>query len=1224
VAEEPTTSTLQEGKVRDISGIDGSPFLIPLFLNKVQYVDALVDSGCTCFCAISPTLARRVKAEILHIPPRKLRQAVGTRKEVHISQIALFQYDLDGWESRGAAYVVPGLDHDVILGRPWMDQEKVLIDSGRGQLTIGRARGMIVQELSRRHKDPAMTGISAAVALAMIRRGDRIPRQKGVVITTSIHALTRVIQDRTQHENGQEPEEDLITKLPKELRDFKDLFGEREAATLPPHRGRLDHHIRLIPDQDGRPPALPWGPLYSMPRDQLLELRRQITDLMDKGWIRASASSAGAPVLLVKKPGGKWRFCVDYRGLNRITQADRYPLPLIKETLRTLSTARWFTKVDVRSAFYRVRVAEGDEHLTAFRTRFGLFEWLVCPMGLTGAPATFQRYINKALRETLGDFTTAYLDDVLIYSGGSRKDHITKVRRTLQLLREAGLHLDIKKCVFAVKTVHYLGYVIQAGEAVQPDPEKVQAIRDWEPPTSVRAVRSFLGFANFYRDFIQNFSAKAAPLYNLTKRTQEFQWDPIADNAFSTLKAAFMAGPILAQWNPDRETVVEADCSGGALGGCLSQRIDGVLHPVAYHSATLTPEQRNYTIHDKELTAVVKCIEAWAAELQSVRDPFTVLTDHKNLEYFTSSRTLSERQHRWSEFLSRFRYQLQYRPGRLAARPDALSRREQDAQEYVKPLGRVMTPVTITSTRVVATGSSQTLPKGALLFADAHMQRLWDEAVRNDTSYEVRLRAVQDNLRTFPPEAKTRQQIGDCTISAHGTLQWRGVTWVPTWEPLTTTIIHRAHESQLTGHPGRNTTFQIIRRSYHWDGMTTDVARYVRNCHCYGAHVSRVKRQGLLQPLPIADRFWSQISMDFMVDLPQADTSAPRYLLVITDRLSKYVQLEAMTSMTAEACADRFRDVWWRFHGFPASIITDRGSDWLGLFWTTLCGLVKTKQLLSTAHHPQTDGGTERANQEVQAVLRIMVNFSQTNWPTCLPACQLALNNRDSSVTGMSPNLLLNGYSQEPIQPTPVVQTSSKSPKGRAVQFVEHLRNGMALTQAAIAFTQQKQQESTNASRRPAERYQVGDKVWFSMRNVKTVRASRKLDWLQVKYTVTAVPSPLTVTLDLPGSLHKTVHVDLVERAATDPLPSQPLVDARPGPALGMEDVNEDLCEWEVEEILGEKNARGRNKRQVLVKWKGWLNPTWHPKDDFLDTEALRKFSSRSTAGNVNKQGESS
>lgn len=211
---------------------------------------------------------------------------------------------------------------------------------------------------------------------------------------------------------------------------------------------------------------------------------------------------------------------------------------------------------------------------------------------------------------------------------------------------------------------------------------------------------------------------------------------------------------------------------------------------------------------------------------------------------------------------------------------------------------------------------------------------------------------MKNGERRFPPEADTHQQIANCSLTAHGTLLWNGIVWLPAFEPLTTAVIHRIHDSNLAGHPGQAQTVAMIRRDYYWDNMTRDVRRFVRNCHCVSAHVNRKKRQGLLAPIPVASRYWSQISMDFMVDLPAADNSAPRYLLVITDRLSKYVQLEAMTSMKAEYCAQRFIEVWWRFRGFPTEIITDRGSDWLGGFWSEVCRLVGITQLLSTAFHP--------------------------------------------------------------------------------------------------------------------------------------------------------------------------------------------------------------------------------------------------------------------------------
>ncbi|MBD2359459.1 DDE-type integrase/transposase/recombinase [Tolypothrix sp. FACHB-123] len=1170
---------------------------IPTLLDRAVPVDALVDTGCDCYCAVSESLAQRLRLSTTRLPrPRILSTSAGVLEGSRIRSYANFHMDIDGWGMEMKGYVIPGLAFDFVLGLPWMAHREVLPDATRRRLIVRSVPGLEVPATELRRDVPDVLPVWGPKGAATVAR---LMSQKGgsaEACVTSIREMTALLEPTPQQGTDG-------SDLPHELREFADLFSEEDADALPPHRGTLDHHVRLRKDPDGKEPELPWGPLYNMPRDQLIELRRQVTKLMDRGWIRASSSSAAAPVLLVKKAGGGWRFCCDYRALNRLAEQDRYPLPLIKETLRSLSGATWFTKLDVRAAFHRLRMARGHEKYTAFRTRFGLFEWLVCPFGLSGAPATFQRYINGALGESLGDFTTAYLDDVLIYTTGSKEDHWSRVKVVMRKLRDAGLFLDIGKCAFAEKEVKYLGYIVRAGHSVRPDPEKIRAVEEWEAPRSVRDLRSFLGFANFYRDFIPGFSSITEPLNQLTTKGATFRWEAEEEEAFQRLKLGFVSWPVLRQWDPDLETLVEPDSSGRAIGGCLSQRVGDAWHPVAYHSAKLSPAQRNYTIHDKELLAVISCLKAWSAELRSVAAPFTILTDHKNLEYFTHPRLLSERQARWAETLSLFHYHLRWRPGPLAARPDALSRRPQDRQDDTQLPTSLMHPVTVGKTSI---------PQGEVLFETETLQGLWDRALERDDSYSAKVAAVRAGARLFPPEANSRLQVADCGFNAQGSLTWRGVLWVPKWEPLTTALIQRVHDSPLSGHPGRNTTFKLLRRDFHWEGMSVDVGRFVRNCHCFGAHASRRKRQGLLQPLPIPDRAWTQISLDFMTDLPAAKPGDPRHLLVITDRLTKYVQLEAMESMGAEACAMRFRDCWWRFHGFPRAIVTDRGSDWLGRFWSSLCRVVGIEQMLSTAHHPQTDGGTERMNQEVQAVLRMWVSFEQTNWAEYLAACQLALNNRESSVTGLSPNKILNGFEVDMVQLKHVDEPSAWSEKGRAVQWITHLQEGIDLAQAAIAWAQQRTQETTDASRRPAEQFRVGDMVWLSMRHVKTDRSSKKLDWRFAKYKVIAVPTPLTVTLDIPGDIHKTFHVDLLERAGNDPLPSQMIQDSRPGPVLAPIDGIEGEGEFAIEEILAAKNARGRGrKRQVLVRWEGYSTPTWEPLENVEDTAALASFESK-------------
>ncbi|KAI0991679.1 hypothetical protein K3495_g16508, partial [Podosphaera aphanis] len=266
---------------------------------------------------------------------------------------------------------------------------------------------------------------------------------------------------------------------------------KNDYTDLPPHRPGVDLAIEIERDEQGRQKDLPKGPLYGMSRDELLCLRKELTELLDRNWIRASSSPGGAPVLFVKKPGGGLRFCVDYRSLNTITKKDRYPLPLIKETFRALSQARWFTKLDVSAAFHRIRVKKGDEWKTAFQTRLGLFEWMVMPFGLSGAPAAWQRWVNDLLRDYLDDFCTAYLDDVLIWSDGNREDHLQKVDKVLEKFRTAGLKLDLKKCSFVVDEVKYLGFIVTAGKGISVDPDKKKAIENWEIPSTQTGVRSF-------------------------------------------------------------------------------------------------------------------------------------------------------------------------------------------------------------------------------------------------------------------------------------------------------------------------------------------------------------------------------------------------------------------------------------------------------------------------------------------------------------------------------------------------------------------------------------------------------------------------------------------------------------------------------------------------------------------------------------------------------------
>lgn len=1223
----PTKADIQ-GWAKFRPQMNSDPVLIEARINRGNHVRALVDTGCDCYAVIDEAAVKRLRIPLVDRKPRRLGGFSEATKDVMSPGVAVFIMETGGYDERIFAYVVPQLGQDLFLGRPWMRKNKVVYDAAERRVYHGVAD--IIIRLSGQEEPEGVKAIRAArvvpaaVFAAECRRG-RKHRGQGAAAVQAIS-----LSDIEKALRPKQPVDPSKT-VPKEVLDeFKDLFSPEEAMKLPPHRPGVDHEVHLQRDSDGNEPPLPWGPLYSMSREELLVLRKTLRDLLDRGFIRASSSAAAAPVLFVKKPNGGLRFCCDYRALNAITKRDRYPLPLIAETLNNLTKARWFTKLDVVAAFHKIRMAPGHEEKTAFRTRFGLYEWLVCPFGLSGAPASFQRYMNSVLNKYLDDFVTAYLDDVLIYSSGTLAEHETKVRRVLRSLADAGLYLDPAKCEFSVKEVKYLGFIVRAGKGVACDPEKQQAIREWLVPTTVKSVRSFLGFANYYRIFIPDYAQITKALDALLKKGVIFRWGKAEDEAFRELKRRFCDAPILRQWDPSLQTFVEADCSGYALGGVLSQEgKDGRRHACAFYSRRLSPPEYNYPIHDKEMLAIIRCLDTWSAELRSC-GTFTVLTDHRNLEYFMTRRKLTERQSRWAAELSQFDFKLDYRPGCEAAVPDALSRREQDAPQDInddREQGRVIQLIPdnsipeSTRLRISRIGLETPTPPDMKVFEASDLQALWDEIIKDDQIYQAAYEAVRQRERAFPPALGLKVQISECGIDAGKRLTFRDRIWVPGGsgekgnqgeaekDILRTRIVQDSHDSTAAGHPGREGTLAIVARSFYWPGQSQLVRRFVANCDvCGRGHIWRQSKRGFLKPLPIPDRPRSHLAMDFITDLPATGPSNATYIWVIVDRLTKAVTLEAMDTMEAEACARRFLQCHYRFHGMPRSIVSDRGSNWLSRFWKRFCKLAGVTQRLSTAYHPQTDGGPERANQEIQAYLRAYVSYMQKDWGDFLPVAQLALNNRESAATKISPFFAEHGYHVEPVAVEDPADPPQNKEEGKADALLSRLQEVSEYMQAMIAASQQQQEEATNARRQPAERFEVGDKVWLSMANYRSPRPCKKLDWLHHKYTVTKVISSHVVELDVPGSIHPRFHVDLLRRARQDPAPGQRVDDAQP-PSIRDENGVE---EWEVEEILCARwKNRGRGRfREVFVRWRGYADATWEPVEALRETEALEAFES--------------
>ena len=490
------------------------------------------------------------------------------------------------------------------------------------------------------------------------------------------------------------------------------------------------------------------------------------------------------------------------------------------------------------------------------------------------------------------------------------------------------------------------------------------------------------------------------------------------------------------------------------------------------------------------------------------------------------------------------------------------------------------------------------------------MEKLWQEATVKDWVYQGAKKAVEDQERRFPANLGLKCSIEDCSADG-GVLFYRGRKWVPDNDELRTAIISGAHDSLVTGHPGRELTYKILARDYFWPGMTNSIRRYVRNCDACGRSKSwREGTQGLLKPLPIPTRIWKEISMDFVEGLPESEGMTS--LMVITDRLSKGAIFVPLPDTKTETVVRKFIERVVAYHWLPDAITSDRGSQFVSALWTRLCELLKIKRRLSTAYHPQTDGATERMNSVWETYIRTFTNWAQNDWAQLCPMAQIAINGRNATSTGMSPFFLQHGHEVEPLQLELDNERQQRKPaeqlsdEQKAAEIAVKLQQAVELAQAGIAVAQQEQERQANKTRREAQSYRVGDKVWLKLdQQYSTGRSSKKLDWKNAKYTVVKVIDSHSVQLDTPPGPHPVFHVDRLKLASNDPLPNQVQDDYQPQP---LQVDGED--EWEVEEIVAEEvRRRGRgHKLYYEVKWKGFHQTTLEPAELLEDVEAVDRW----------------
>ncbi|XP_010530537.1 PREDICTED: uncharacterized protein LOC104807122 [Tarenaya hassleriana] len=631
--------------------------------NKVCSI--IIDGG-SCTNVASTLLVEKLKLPTTsHPKPYKL-QWLNESGETKVRRQVQIPFTIGGYVDEVLCDVVPMQAAHILLGRPWQFDTRAHHDGFTNRYSF-EFKGQKIQltpltpkevyedqvRLLKSEKQKAMTskiekGQRADGATQSVNPSDISETPlvtASVLFSTKARDLKRALVTHQQilvivYKDVLLTNEAISTLhvvVSSVLQDYEDVFPEDVPDGLPPLRG-IEHQIDFVPGA-----TILNKPAYRTNPEETKELQRQVTELMERGYVRESMSPCAVPVILVPKKDGSWRMCVDCRAFNNITVKYRHPIPRLDDMLDELHGSTVFSKIDLKSGYHQIRMREGDEWKTVFKTKLGLYEWFI------------------------GKFVVVYFDDILVYSR-SIEEHVEHLRVVLSVLREEKLYANMKKCSFFSDKLAFLGFVVSA-QGIQVDEEKIEAIKSWPSPKTVGEVRSFHGLAGFYRRFVKNFSTIAAPLTQIIKKDVGFQWGAVQEEAFQTLKAKLINSPLLTLPDFTKTFEIECDASRIGIGAVLMQE----KRPVAYFSEKLSGAQLSYPTYDKEMYALVRALQTWQHYLWPKE--FVIHTDHESLKHLKGQHKLNRRHAKWVEFLETFPYVIRYKQGKENIVADALSRR---------------------------------------------------------------------------------------------------------------------------------------------------------------------------------------------------------------------------------------------------------------------------------------------------------------------------------------------------------------------------------------------------------------------------------------------------------------------------------------------------------------------------------------------------------------------
>ena len=852
------------------------------------------------------------------------------------------------------------------------------------------------------------------------------------------------------------------------------------------------------------------------------------------GMVRESKSPHSTPTFCVRKPNGKWRIVHAFNKLNAATIPAQTPIPRKDVMQNNMTGCTIYSALDLVDGYYQILMRESDIPLTAVSTPSGmLWEWLVMPQGLSNAPATFNRLVTQLFRP-MRKYAQTYFDDIFVHSKAANGEsdvetHLHHIRNVLACMRANKLYANIDKCIFGAEEIPFLGCFV-GKHGVRADPDKVKAIVKWPVPKSQKDLRKWLGLANYLHKYSDHYAEMARPLSLLLKKDAEWEWNSLHQNAFDSIKDSMLKAPILALPDANKPFSVVCDASDFAIGCALLQTDDaGKERVISFQSRQLKAAEKNYPVHDKELLAMKYALVKFRVHLLGAL-PFVIYTDHASLRTATSSPHLSQRMARWLSFFAEYNFRVEYKPGKQNVLADALSRRPDYELAHVTSV----TTSLFDAIRHAYKHDAHTASVLAHFGANTSAEK---STLTSRMLSRIHRYSYSDGLIYYQVDPADEPRIV-----------------VPHDEDLKFQILFEAHDVPISGHLGREKTYNQVVSTYWWPNLYKWVANYVRTCETCQRVNPSAHASAPLASLPVPAGCWSSMSLDFIFGLPK-DKHKHTGVVVFDCRLSKMVRLAAVPdSVSAEDTSRVFLDNVFRHHGLPETIVSDRDPRFTSAFWMELFRLLGTKLTMSTADHPQTDGQTERVNRVLEDVLRSVCSEEPHSWATQLPMIEFALNNASHASTGFTPFFVnglrhprvpftlgtphtnLGGGGDRQTVASQIQNVSSATVKKQLDTFVSTRLSVLSRVRDEMASAQDKQKENADRNgRKNVNTFIVGDLVLLNAKNLPT-SAVNAVDSTKLRPRFIGPFKVLArkghaYTLDLPTSMrtHPTFYVGLLK-----------------------------------------------------------------------------------------------